>query len=67
MVLRRNDQLVGFPKVTIAMGTIGGGNLLPEFPASGGASVANDIGHDLTSGATQGNPYPPFIGPFEDE
>jgi len=63
MLLRRNDQLVGFPKVTVAMGTtIGGGNVLPEFSTSGGASVANDISHDLSGGATQSDPNPAFIG-----
>jgi hypothetical protein len=31
------------------------------------ASVADDIGHNLPGGTTQGNPYPALVGPFSDE
>lgn len=44
-----------------------GGYLLPEFFSGRGEVVADDIGHDLPSGTTQGNPDPAFVGPFQDE
>jgi len=63
MLLRRDDQRVSFPKVTVAMRrSIPGWYLLPEFLTGRSAPVANDIGHDLPGGTTQSDPYPAFVG-----
>jgi len=59
MLLRRDDHLIGFPKVAVTVcSAIGGGDLLPDFSTTRSASVANDIGDDLPGSTTQGNPYP---------
>ena len=63
MLLRRDDQLVGFPKVTVAMSrSILGRDLLPEFVTGRPAPVAHDVSHDLPGGTTQGDPDPAFVG-----
>src|SRR3954462_10375039 len=68
MLLRGDNRRVSFPKVTVAMRrAILGRDLLPEFATGRPAPVADRIGHDLTGGATQGNPDPPLIGAFQDK
>jgi hypothetical protein len=68
MLLHRDDQRVSFPKVTVAMSrSILGRYPLPEFATGRPASVTDRIGHDLTSGATQGNPDPSLIGAFQNK
>jgi hypothetical protein len=57
MLLRRDDQRVSFPKVTVTMSrSIVVRDMLPEFATGRRASVTDRIGHDLAGGATQGNP-----------
>ena len=51
MLLRRNDDLIRFPEVAVAMTmTISGGDALPQFLTAGLASVADHISDDLTGG-----------------
>ena len=60
--------MICLPEISVTMSAaIAGRYLLPELSTSGSASVADDIGHDLPGGATQGNPDPAFIGTLEGE
>jgi len=68
MLSRRDDQLIRLPEVAVAMSlTIHGGNLLPEFSASGFTAVADMVSDYLTSGAAQSDPNPTLIDLLEHE
>ena len=68
VLLRRDDQLRGFPKVAVAMRpTIAGWYLLPQFLTGRSASVTNDRGDDLSRSTTQGDPDPAFVGALSDQ
>lgn len=54
MLIRRQDNRIGFPQVMKAVGgPIGGGNGVPKALASFETAVANGIGDDLTGTTAQ--------------
>ena len=68
VLLRRDDQRVGFPKVAVAMSaTIALRYLLPEFATGRRTSIANHVSDDLPRGTAQGDPNPAFVGTLCDK
>jgi len=63
MLLRRNDQSIGFPKVGKAMSEAKRfRNLLPQFLTTCLASVADDERDHLPGLSAQSDPNPSLVG-----
>lgn len=66
MLVSRDDGLVSFPQVGVAMSlTISLWQSLPKLATRGFTPIADDISHHLAGQAAQRQPDPAFVGPFE--
>lgn len=64
----RDDLLIGFPEIGIALRlAIQGRNLLPQLATGGRTARANNEGDDLPGLPTQRHPNPTFAPFFEDK
>lgn len=68
MLLSRDDLLVSFPEIAVAVSAaIGHGNPLPKLAAGVRAAVTNKVSDDLPCRTAQRNPNPAFIGFFQNK
>ena len=66
MLLIWNHVLVRLPEVTVTVSVaVSTRYLLPQLLPGGLASIANDVGDDLSGGTTQRNPYPALSDLFQ--
>ena len=68
MLFIRNDLVIGFPEIRIAMTClISFRNCFPQLATSLRTAVADDVSHDLACRTAQRDPDPTFVDALADE
>jgi hypothetical protein len=68
MTVRRENTLIGIPKIAERMRAfVGPGDAPPELQATGFTAVVDEVGDDLSGAATQSDPDPALVAFPEDK
>jgi hypothetical protein len=68
MCLDREDELIGFPEITVTSTTlVCWWNLFPKPVTGRFTPISDDKGYDLASAATHNRPKPAFVPLFLDK